>query len=280
MCDLRRFRAACTRAQAGQSFCCPFEEALDPCLPTECLAKTDQTAQTRRQMCIFAGLACSFVRNAVPRLMALIYTLGTATPTQSQTVMTTTLTEIITSKTTMKLVTESQQSTIHMSSTVKELKEGVTTIETSNRTVSETGSTTEQMNATEFATLTKSEGTSKAFTTEFESVESTHLTVRNVIESTKEFTAIEATTPPAEKAYSTPLSLTSKKEYTAISSGKPTNVSHIAATSEKSIGVSSSTSLTSSSTTPTNDTNDAREDFTSMVLLACGYIISYSLCLQ
>ena len=107
-------------------------------------------------------------------------------------------------------------------------------------------------------------------------VESTHFVVRNVSDSIDEkINTTGATTPPPEKTCSTSLSSTSKKGFTAVSSGEPTYVSHIVATSQKSVDISGSTSRTPSSTTQTRDTNDAKEDFTSLVLLVCGMIINY-----
>ena len=107
-------------------------------------------------------------------------------------------------------------------------------------------------------------------------LESTQFMVRNVSDSIDEkINATVTTTPPPEETYSTSLSSTSKKGFTAISSGEPTYVSHIVATSQKSIDISGSISRTPSSTTPTRDINNAKEDFTFLVLLVCGLIINY-----
>ena len=70
MCAQRRFRSACTSAQADQSLRCPFEEALNPWLPLEC------PARTLIKLCRCAGWSecslgaqwCSFVGTTVPRL--------------------------------------------------------------------------------------------------------------------------------------------------------------------------------------------------------------------
>ena len=49
-------------------YCLP-DDALDPWLPIEYLAKTDQTAWMRRLTRDFTGFICGIVGNAVPRLI-------------------------------------------------------------------------------------------------------------------------------------------------------------------------------------------------------------------
>ena len=46
----------------------PTEDAFDPWLPTECPAKTDQTAWMRRLILVIAGCTYSLEGNAVPWL--------------------------------------------------------------------------------------------------------------------------------------------------------------------------------------------------------------------
>ena len=47
-CAQRSLRSACADAQADLRLHCPPEDALDPLLHSECLAKTDQTAWMHR----------------------------------------------------------------------------------------------------------------------------------------------------------------------------------------------------------------------------------------
>ena len=44
---------------------CLLEDALDPSLPTECSAKTDENVRMRRLIADFARHTCSLVENAV-----------------------------------------------------------------------------------------------------------------------------------------------------------------------------------------------------------------------